>query len=243
MDYREFSRKELMEILDIIQSCVKSNSESDIIDIASRVRNFMGADNGICALGDASTGRLVRIISLNYPAEWAGIYMGEELYKTDPVIKFNYEFYKTHYWSEAEKIFNGKPYADLMNRAAEFGLKYGVASGVNGSGYRGSIFSFSRRSTGFDGHEKKFLDILTPHIHQALVRVDGKAAKASSGLSEREKEVLAWMKEGKTNWEISAILNISERTVKFHVHNIETKLNAVNKAHAIAIAMNNGLVL
>ena len=50
------------------------------------------------------------------------------------------------------------------------------------------------------------------------------------------------MKAGKTNWEISVILNISERTVKFHVQNIERKLNAVNKTHAVAIALDQNLL-
>ncbi|WP_447973005.1 LuxR family transcriptional regulator [Nitrospira sp. Kam-Ns4a] len=39
-------------------------------------------------------------------------------------------------------------------------------------------------------------------------------------LTKREREVLEWMKEGKTNWEIGRILGISERTVRFHVGNI-----------------------
>jgi DNA-binding CsgD family transcriptional regulator len=38
-------------------------------------------------------------------------------------------------------------------------------------------------------------------------------------------------------------LNISERTVKFHIQNIERKLDAVNKAHAVAIAMEQDLII
>lgn len=159
------------------------------------------------------------------------------------MIRFNYEFYKTHMWGEAQRIFTDQPYIDLMNRASDFGLNYGVASGVNGTGYKGSIFSFSCRDNRFKEHHKNLIDILTPHIHQALVRICELAKKPDAQLSVREKEVLVWMKEGKTNWEISAILNIAERTVKFHVQNIERKLNAVNKAHAIAIAMDTGLVM
>lgn len=53
----------------------------------------------------------------------------------------------------------------------------------------------------------------------------------------REKEVLNWLKLGKTNWEISVILQISERTAKFHVGNIMKKLNAVTRGHAVAKAI------
>ncbi len=58
-----------------------------------------------------------------------------------------------------------------------------------------------------------------------------------SKLTLREKEVLHWMKQGKTNWETGEILNVSENTIKYHLKNIKTKLNAANKHHAVAIAM------
>ena len=242
MDYRDFTKKELADLLDIIQACVQSRSEADVMRVVARIKRLLSADNAVCALGDASTGRLSKILNLDYPDEWGGIYIGERLYTKDPVIRFNYKFFKTHRWSEALHLFNGKDQTDLMNRATDFGLNYGISSGVNGERCRGSIFSFSARQDRFEGRHKEILDMLTPHVHQALIRPSERAPGDCKGLSAREKEVLVWMKEGKTNWEISLILRISERTVKFHVQNIERKLNAVNKAHAIAIAFGSGLV-
>ncbi len=61
-------------------------------------------------------------------------------------------------------------------------------------------------------------------------------------LTERETEILTWLKEGKTSWDISKILSISERTVKFHVNNTLTKLNAVNRTHAVAKAILSKLI-
>jgi DNA-binding NarL/FixJ family response regulator len=61
-------------------------------------------------------------------------------------------------------------------------------------------------------------------------------------LSTRESEVLFWVKEGKSNWEIAVILVISERTVKFHIRSIMQKLNAVNRSHALAIAIKRGII-
>lgn len=70
------------------------------------------------------------------------------------------------------------------------------------------------------------------------VRSDASAAV----LSTREREVLQWVKEGKTNWEISRILSISERTVKFHVQNTLAKLDASNRGHAVVLALTSGLI-
>ena len=55
-----------------------------------------------------------------------------------------------------------------------------------------------------------------------------------SKLSERERDAIAFVAAGKTDWEIGTILNISESTARFHVDNARRKLGAVNRAHAVA---------
>jgi LuxR family transcriptional regulator, quorum-sensing system regulator CviR len=64
----------------------------------------------------------------------------------------------------------------------------------------------------------------------------------SLSFTTRETEVLRWLKEGKTSWDIAVILSVSERTVNFHVQNIKRKANAVNRAQAVAVAIGHGLL-
>jgi LuxR family transcriptional regulator, quorum-sensing system regulator BjaR1 len=61
-------------------------------------------------------------------------------------------------------------------------------------------------------------------------------------LTPREREILRWAADGKTAWEVSVILNISERTVKFHLIQASQKLNAVNRTAAVAKALARGLI-
>ena len=61
-------------------------------------------------------------------------------------------------------------------------------------------------------------------------------------LSMREKEVLKWLKKGKSSWDISIILGISERTVNFHITNIMNKLDAMTRTQAVAISIEKGLI-
>ena len=60
--------------------------------------------------------------------------------------------------------------------------------------------------------------------------------------SVREQECLTWMAKGRSNAEIGRILDISERTVKFHVKNIMEKLRAENRTEAVAIAARSGWI-
>lgn len=54
------------------------------------------------------------------------------------------------------------------------------------------------------------------------------------GLAPRERDAIAYVAEGKTDWEIAQILGIAESTARFHVDNARKKLGAVNRAHAVA---------
>lgn len=53
-------------------------------------------------------------------------------------------------------------------------------------------------------------------------------------LSERERQIMAWVAMGKTNPEIGCILEISEFTVKNHMKSIFSKLDVTNRAQAVA---------
>jgi DNA-binding CsgD family transcriptional regulator len=61
-------------------------------------------------------------------------------------------------------------------------------------------------------------------------------------LSERERQVLEYIANGRSNKEIGQILYISENTVKSHVKSILTKLDAMGRTEAIAAGIKRGLI-
>jgi len=65
---------------------------------------------------------------------------------------------------------------------------------------------------------------------------------ARSQLSKRERQVLKYLANGRSNKEIAQVLYISEHTAKAHVRAIMTKLNADSRTEAIAIATKHGLI-
>ena len=56
------------------------------------------------------------------------------------------------------------------------------------------------------------------------------------GLTEREREVLQLVVQGRNNTEIANALFVSEATVKTHINHIFSKLGARDRVHAIALA-------
>lgn len=61
------------------------------------------------------------------------------------------------------------------------------------------------------------------------------------GLTQREKDVLLEVTEGKSNQEIAEALVISENTVKYHVHSILTKLNLADRRELARFAREHGI--
>lgn len=91
------------------------------------------------------------------------------------------------------------------------------------------------------------MEILLPYLDTALRRVTPLPQHSCRpslltdapefdihGLSEREVEIMTWVRKGKTNAEIGSILRISSYTVKNHLHQIFRKLDVYNRVQAIS---------
>lgn len=95
-----------------------------------------------------------------------------------------------------------------------------------------SAFSAPQRSQPI-GNLTGFQQRYEPQAAYAGIEAPVRAAS----LTNKEKEVLERIVEGKTSREVGQLLSISERTVKFHLRNIYSKLNVINRSQAVAMAM------
>jgi len=62
-------------------------------------------------------------------------------------------------------------------------------------------------------------------------------------LTKRELQVLIWVAQGKSSWEIGHIILCQECTVNFHCRNIMGKLNVRTRGHALLKAVSLGLIV
>jgi DNA-binding NarL/FixJ family response regulator len=83
---------------------------------------------------------------------------------------------------------------------------------------------------------------LSPRIAAKLVQGVVEPRGRTGLLSARERGVVRLVAAGLSNRQIAQTLSISERTVKFHVTAIFNKLGADNRAQAVAIAAERGLL-
>lgn len=84
--------------------------------------------------------------------------------------------------------------------------------------------------------------MLSPEATKELITATVQPPKPGHDLTSREQDVLLLLVEGLNNREIAEKLVISRSTVKHHVSSILAKLDASNRAEAVAIAMEHELV-
>jgi DNA-binding NarL/FixJ family response regulator len=84
--------------------------------------------------------------------------------------------------------------------------------------------------------------LLPPVVASKLLR-QVRAAELPDALTPRAREVLGLVATGLANQEIAKRLSISERTVKFHVSSVLSKLGAKNRTQAVRLARERGLRL
>ncbi len=87
--------------------------------------------------------------------------------------------------------------------------------------------------------------LLQPVVASKLIKQMSQSVahpELPESLTPREQDVLKLLAQGLQNKEIAAELVISERTVKFHVSSILSKLDAGNRTEAVTIAVQHGLV-
>ena len=129
-------------------------------------------------------------------------------------------------------------------------LRNVAAHGVRGGdGKLTSFFSFSRVETEFGSRLSLLLSLLTPHLHTVLsslfaeeVQSAIRVVRTDCRVTNREAEILRWIRHGKTNDDIASILDLSPNTVKNHVKKILRKMGVENRSHAVARAFSLGIL-
>lgn len=84
--------------------------------------------------------------------------------------------------------------------------------------------------------------ILADYFHSHILRISGHNSEERILISARELDCLKWTAAGKTAWEASVILGISERTVRFHLNAAREKLHCATTIQAVAKAISSGFI-
>jgi DNA-binding CsgD family transcriptional regulator len=244
------SGHDAIRVLGIIHESHSCASESAFTDMIGKLHELFQFDFAGFLLGnhDHTRGLMLAYgLNVGFPEEWLREYMTGNYFHADVATRETFRTSSLNHWSYlttpgVEQVVPKK----IISLNMDFGAREAYLHGAppRSPGKHGSGFCFAGPLIRQDRRTEAIIQLLVHHLHLALCHIfDNTPSNMNPPLlSSREKEVLNWLKQGKSSWEISVILGISERTVNFHVYNIMEKLDATNRPQAVAVATRLGLI-
>ena len=235
-----------LEMLESLQRC---GSVEELHGAARRIARDFGFEHFLyCVQVNLSLTRPYQFILSGYPSEWRARYDAKHYVDIDPTISHCSMRCVPLVWSR--QAFSGAPATRMLDEAREHGLGNGASFAIHGR--RGEMAMLSLARPGAEQAAQRdtlhFLgtaQLFACYLHEAVQRVVLSKEAVPLGeahLTRREKECLLWASEGKTGWEISKIVRVSERTVVFHLQNAARKMGVATRQHAVARALSMNLI-
>jgi LuxR family transcriptional regulator, quorum-sensing system regulator BjaR1 len=180
-------------------------------------------------------------VANGWPSQWFELYNRENFSAVDPIPRHCFNTLNPFEWKDVPYDRERDPAAHkVMMRARDFGLNDGFCIPIHYDDATAAV-SIAGERPYLDGETKSALHLMGVFAHsrlRALARPA--AAMRTRRLSEMEAEVLRWAARGKTAWETGQILQLSERTVRWHLEEAQRKLMTKNKTATVALALVNG---
>jgi len=196
---------------------------------------------------DHGMGQSEFILVDNTPEGYVEPYADPSAFRRDPVMQHCKRQSVPIIWNQDTYVAQGA--ADLWEQQAGYGYRTGIAMALHLPEGRHFLLGVDRdQALPEDPAELQRLvadlQLFAVHAQDAAVRllVPASLQPERPALTPRELESLRWTMEGKTAWEVGAILGISERTAVLHVNNAMHKLGCVNKHQAVLKALRLGLI-
>ena len=167
--------------------------------------------------------------------------------KRDPVMQHCRRQTLPIVWNQA--TYTSQGLGELWEEQARFGYRTGVCLAMHLPEGRHFVLGVDRDQP-LPEHPGELtrlvadLQLFAVFAHDVALRMMAPAVERSErpSLTPRELDALRWTMEGKTAWEVGAILGISERTAVLHVTNAMHKLGCTSKHQAVLKALRLGLI-
>ena len=248
--FDSLSKPECLNFLEIVHRAMQAETPENVRDVLIRFQNYFSftrALGGLVRLGPNGTfAGFSNVVNASYPDEWLYMYWKNGFAEVDPVFKSALQSPSTQHWRDIYQNMSSEKEQEFIATARGFGLCDGITTGSVDQACGLATFCSFASEEALDGKRLvPIVEYLGYHIHMALLRATPKSAlqtdRCIKELSSREVTILNWMKNGKTNWEIGKILGVTERTIRFHIESIFSKLEVTSRSQAVATAIEHGL--
>ena len=187
-------------------------------------------------------GRMEEMMLLNgWKEDWSSYYFKHNLIKDDPVGAYCFQSVGPFEWKDAPYDPQQWPQAkQIMNAAADVGMCHGFCVPIHTAAGFQAVVSVAGEHVDLSPYAKRALHLIALYAHDKAASVVRPRESRHRLLTKREREILRWTAAGKTAWEISRILGISQATVVDHLRAAATKFETPNKVATVVAALRRG---
>lgn len=187
----------------------------------------------------------MKVFATGVPETFAEEYISGKLYLVDPIPSLAQTATEPFFWRDKLKLQKlAEPEQDFLNWLEKQGVKDGLTIQVFGPNGRNGLVAM-----GF-GAERPELSLSTIRElqcacqigHMIYIRLTSNSDKGEINLTSREKEVLGWVAQGKSNSVIADIMGISNHTVDAYLRRIYLKLGVSDRISASIRGLGAGLI-
>jgi DNA-binding CsgD family transcriptional regulator len=179
-------------------------------------------------------------------ASWSEHYIQSRLSRYDPVVQAIFTSSTAFTWRELEQRTTTKAGRKVFEDARAFNARGGLVVPIHGPlGEVMGVTMISEQEQDLSPQRRMNLQVAaTIYATRGLAMSEiERETTADPGLSRREIQCIYWINEGKTDWEIGRILDISEDTVAYHLKNVKAKLGVTRRSQIPTSAWLRGVLL
>lgn len=180
----------------------------------------------------------------NLPQWWDQRYLEKKYGYIDPFAQMTLKRTGPFRWRECYDNLTPAQ-EEMIADAKAHGLNYGVNFPMHDTqGGLGLVLLGAEEDFSLTIEAQIFFEILARYSYEHISMLFGQAHAAKPIiLSERERDILTLVAQGKTNWEIGTILNISEYSVRDYLKDISKRMQTANRTHTVTRAIQLGLII
>lgn len=179
----------------------------------------------------------------NYPEPWVRLYIESGLHAIDAVLQHADRSLLPFSWEVELRGRLTRPQQEIFAAARPFGIEKGYTIPIHipqTFGIPSGSCSVVPDAHPLDDESYLAASLMAPYFYHAVSRATAQATSAPPVLSRRQRECLALVAQGKDDWTIGQLLNISEHTVHAYVESAKRRLGVTTRAQAVAQALLTG---
>lgn len=226
------------------ETCSRARTPGEVADaFATETRRLGFAHVALCSHVDPLNPPPGAVAVIRYPADWI-VHFSENRYdRIDPVFAEASRRSDPFAWSDPGFLSRlDDDQMRVLREGAEAGVADGFTFPIKIPGALDASCSLVAGDGGADPDNLAVANAISVFAHETTRRMTGGGKGRTARLSDRERECLAFVARGKSDWVISQFLGVSERAVHHAVERAKKRLGVSTRVQAVVCALLSGQI-